>query len=135
MVGGMRHVVQMRETPTALVDLGPDGVVTVRIRNGARQSLADAKQNLDAALDERAGQRCPILVDIREAEPLEAEVRHYYSGQVLVDGFCALALLVDASPLGRMIGNVYLRVARPGIPTRLFTQPTQAHEWLTTQLQ
>jgi hypothetical protein len=125
----------MRETPTALVDLGPDGVVTVRIRNGARQSLADAKQNLDAALDERAGQRCPILVDIREAEPLDAEVRHYYSGQVLVDGFSALALLVDASPLGRMIGNVYLRVARPGIPTRLFTQPTQAHEWLTTQLQ
>ena len=125
----------MRETPTALVDLGPDGVVTVRIRNGARQSLADAKQNLDAALDERAGRRCPILVDIREAEPLDAEVRHYYSGQVLVDGFSALALLVDASPLGRMIGNVYLRVARPGIPTRLFTQPTQAHEWLTTQLQ
>jgi hypothetical protein len=125
----------MRETPTALVDLGPDGVLTVRIRNGAHQTLTDAQQNLGAALDERAGQRRPILIDIREAQPLEAEVRHYYSGQVLVDGFSALALLVDASPLGRMIGNVYLRVARPGIPTRLFTQPTQAHEWLATHLQ
>jgi hypothetical protein len=125
----------MRETPTALVDLGPDGVVTVRIRNGAHQTLADAAQNLGAALDERAGRRRPILVDIREAQPLDAEVRHYYSGQVLIDGFSALGLLVDASPLGRMLGNVYLRVARPGIPTRLFTQPTEAHEWLTSQLQ
>ena len=125
----------MRETPTALIDLGPNGFVTVRIRSGAQQSLADAKQNLGAALDERAGRRCPILVDIREAEPLDAEVRHYYSGQILIDGFSALAMLVDASPLGRMMGNVYLRVARPGIPTRLFTEPTQAHEWLATHLQ
>ena len=125
----------MRETPTALVDLGPDGVLTVRIRDGAHQSLADAKQNLGAALDERAGRRCPILVDIREAQPLDADVRHYYSGQVLVDGFSALALLVDASPLGRMIGNVYLRVARPGIPTRLFTHPAQARDWLADHLQ
>jgi hypothetical protein len=122
----------MRETPTALIDLGPDGIVTVRIRHGANQSLDDAKQNLGAALDERAGLRRPILVDIREAEPLDAEVRHYYSGQILVDGFSALAMLIDATPLGRMMGNVYLRVARPGIPTRLFTQPTPAHEWLAT---
>ena len=120
----------MRETPTALVDLGPDGILTVRIRDGAHQSLADAEQNLGAALAERGGERRPLLIDIREAKPLDAEVRHYYSGQVLVDGFSALALLIDASPLGKMMGNVYFRVARPGIPTRLFTQAAQAHEWL-----
>jgi hypothetical protein len=120
----------VRETPTALVDLGPDGILTVRIRDGAHQSLADAEQNLGAALAERGGERRPLLIDIREAKPLDAEVRHYYSGQVLVDGFSALALLIDASPLGKMMGNVYFRVARPGIPTRLFTQAAQAHEWL-----
>jgi len=125
----------VRETPTALVDLGPDGILTVRIRDGAHQSLADAEQNLGAALAERGGERRPLLIDIREAKPLDAEVRHYYSGQVLVDGFCALALLIDSSPLGKMMGNVYFRVARPGIPTRLFTQVAQAHEWLATHRQ
>ena len=125
----------MRETPTALVDLSPDGVLTVRIRDGAHQSLADAEQNLGAALAERGDRRRPLLIDIREAQPLDAEVRHYYSGQVLVDGFSALALLVDASPLGKMMGNVYFRVARPGIPTRLFTQVAQAHEWLESHRQ
>ena len=119
----------MRETNTALVGLGSDGVISVRIRTGAQQSLADAKANLGAALEARDGQRRPLLVDIRNALPLDAEVRHYYSGQVL-DGFTALAMLIDASPFGRMMGNIYLRVARPGIPTRLFTQPEPARAWL-----
>ena len=29
------------------------------------------------------------------------------------------------------VANVYLRVARPGIPTRLFTDEDDAIEWLT----
>jgi hypothetical protein len=125
----------MRETDTAQVALTDDGVLTVRIRRDAHQSVADARANLGAALDERAGRRRPLLIDVREARPLDAEVRHYYSGQVLVDGFTALALLVEASPLGRTMGNIYFRVARPGIPTRLFTEPGEAHAWLATHRQ
>jgi hypothetical protein len=32
--------------------------------------------------------------------------------------------------LGLMMGNVYFRVARPGIPTRLFTSADEANRWL-----
>ena len=120
----------MRETETAHVALGDDGVVSVRVRPGAQQSLADARENLGSALALREVVRRPLLVDIRKAAPLDAEVRHYYSGQVLVEGFSAIALLVEASPLGRMMGNVYFRVARPGIPARLFTDESQAVVWL-----
>jgi hypothetical protein len=120
----------MRETRTAVVELDGHGVLSVRIRSGANQSLADAEQNLGAALLERGGQRRPLLIDIREGQPLEAAVRHYYSGQVLVSGFTALALVVRATPLGRTVGNVYLRVAKPGIPTQLFSEPADARRWL-----
>ena len=51
-------------------------------------------------------------------------------GWPLEAGFTALALLVEGSPLGVMMGNVYFRVARPGIPARLFTKETGAIEWL-----
>jgi hypothetical protein len=120
----------MRETKTARVALGDDGVLTVSIQPSAKQTIENAKENLAAALATRDGQRRPLLIDIRGGQPLDAEVRHYYSGQVLVDGFTALGLLVDASPLGRMMGNVYFRVARAGIPTRLFTSDDDAHRWL-----
>ena len=119
----------MKQTRTAVIELTGDGVITVRVRPGERQSVADAKDNLDAALELRNGQRRPILIDIRDAVPLDAEVRRFYSGQVLV-GFSAMALLVKANPLGRMIGNIYLRIANTGIPTRLFTQEPKAIEWL-----
>lgn len=120
----------MPDTKTAAIHLSDDGLVVVRIRDGAYQSLDDAKTNLATALTVTAGHRRPLLVDIRTAKPLDAEARHHYSGQTLVDGFLALALLVDSSPFGRMMGNVYLRIARPGIPTQLFTDQRRAVEWL-----
>jgi hypothetical protein len=120
----------MRETKTGRVALGADGVITVSIQPSAKQTLDNARENLAAALATRDGKRRPLLIDIRGGQPLDADVRHYYSGQVLVDGFTALGLLVDASPLGLMMGNVYFRVARPGIPTRLFTNADEANRWL-----
>ena len=120
----------MRDTATANIYLGQDGIVFVRIRDDARQQKHDAIENLDAAVAETQGQRRPMLVDIRGAAPLDAETRHIYSGRTLVSGFTALALLVEGKPLGLMMGNVYFRVARPGIPARLFTDEPDALAWL-----
>src|SRR5262245_47339667 len=119
----------MQDTRTAAIVL-TEGVVTVRVRPGAQQTVADAQANIEAALTEAAGRRSPILVDITVALTLDAEVRRYYSGTVLIDGFTAMALLVKANPLGRMIGNIYLRVANTLIPTRLFNDEPAAREWL-----
>ena len=119
----------MADTPTARITL-EDGILLVRIRDGAHMRPADARENLKVAMSQTEGRRRPILVDITRCPPLEAETRHVYSGQPLVDGFTALALLIEASPLGRMMGNMYLRVARPGIPTQLFTSEPSATAWL-----
>ena len=124
----------MPDTKTARIHLNGEGLLVVRVNAGASQSLDDAKENLAAAVAQTAGQRRPLLIDIRSAKPLDADARHHYSGQTLVDSFCALALLVEASPFGRMMGNVYLRIARPGIPTQLFAEEAQARKWLMDYL-
>jgi len=120
----------MPETQTARINLSEDGLLIVRINDGAHQTLHNAKENLAAAVSETRGARRPLLIDIRKAQPLDADARHHYSGQTLVERFSALALLVDASPFGRMMGNVYLRIARPGIPTQLFADEAEAVAWL-----
>ena len=120
----------MPDTKTARIGLTGEGLLVVRVNVGARQSLDDAKENLAVAVAQTAGQRRPLLIDIRAAKPLDADARHHYSGQTLVDSFSALALLVEASPFGRMMGNVYLRVARPGVPTKLFADEARALGWL-----
>jgi hypothetical protein len=128
------NLIRMPETKTARIQLNSRGVLTVRIKDGSTQSLADAKENLALAVSETGGTRRPLLIDIRHALPVEAAARHHYSGRKLADAFSALALLVEASPFGRMMGNVYLRIAQPGIPTRLFSDEAQAKEWLNGHL-
>ena len=94
------------------------------------ESLEDAQENMTLVISACDGQRRLLLVDISRCVPLEPEVRHFFTGEVLVQSFRALAMLVEASPFGRMMGNVYLRVARPGIPTKLFHDEQEALRWL-----
>jgi len=119
----------MRETATAEIRLREDGILSMRIPRGIAQTLADAEDTMAIALAATAGTRRPLLVDIVGTKPLDAEIRHYYAGQRL-DPFLAVALLAHASPLGRMMGTVYLLVARPAIPSRLFTNEPEAVNWL-----
>jgi hypothetical protein len=120
----------MPETRTASIELAPNGVVLVRILNGARQSMPDASENLSTAIAIGTGRRRPILVDIRSAQPLAADVRRVYSGENVANAFTALALLIDASTVGRMMGNVYFSVARLPIPMQMFVMESKALEWL-----
>ncbi len=107
-----------------------DGYVMTRIHEGVAQSIEDARQNLAETIRTCGNVRRPLLVDISRCLPLEPEVRHFYTGEVLVESFLALALLVEASPFARMMGNVYLRIAQPGIPARLFSDEAEAAAWL-----
>jgi len=121
----------MPNTRTARISLTGDGVVVVKIRHGVTQSLEDAQANLTAAIDATAGRRRPLLVDIRGSQPVDAAVRHHYSGTRVADHFSALALVIDSTPLGRMVGNVYFRVAHLDLPKQLFAHESEATKWLT----
>lgn len=119
----------MLETRAARVEL-QDGLLVVRIRPGVHQTLEDARANIDACADLSGRGRPGLLLDLRQAVPLDPPVRHFYTGSVVVDVCSALALLVETNPLGRMIGNVYLRVANPGVPTQVFERERKALTWL-----
>jgi hypothetical protein len=118
-----------RETQTATVSREA-GFVLVRVRDGARQLLEHARENLGAAIECGAGTRCGLLIDIRRSEILDPAARHYYSGRQVSDAFSALALLVEANPVGRMMANVYLRIARLDLPSQIFSDEEKAKAWL-----
>lgn len=110
-----------------------DGLLVVRALPGVRQTLEDARENVAACEEILAGARPLMLLDLTHTVPLDPEVRHYYTGAVVVRVCSALALVVEASPLGRMIGNVYLRVSNPAVPTRVFDREAKAIAWLRTR--
>jgi hypothetical protein len=113
-----------------------EGIVVVEVHPNVRQELSDAEANIQAAISIRRGERRqPILVDIRFCEPLEPKVRHFYSGRKLAEAFTAIAIVAAATPFGRMMGNIYLHIANPGIPIQLFHAEDAALEWLRTWLE
>jgi hypothetical protein len=123
-------VMKTRTAEIAVEDDGTGPVVTVRVLPHVNQSLEDAHVNMEACVRAAGNRRCRLLIDISQAETLSADVRHYYSGGKLTEWFSAMALLVEASPMGRVMGNLYLRIARPGVPTQLFGDEAAALMWL-----
>ena len=119
----------LRNTRTARVEKSSQGIIITRILPEVRQNLSDAMENISASAEACGGQRMPIVVDLRQAMTLDAETRHYYTGKQLTDFFTSLAILVPAGSFGKMMGNLYLRVASPGIPSRLFDSETEALQW------
>jgi hypothetical protein len=115
---------------SAEISLRDDGIVYVKVRQGVVQTMEDATSNMDTALALRGDKKRPLMVDLRVAEPLTNEIRHHYSGTKIVDWYVAMAIVVSATPFGRMVGNVYMMLARPYVPIRLFESVEDAAAWL-----
>ena len=130
----MSVLAKSRTAEIAVDDDGSGPIVAIRILPHVMQSLDDARANIEGCIRAAEGRRCRLLIDIRRAESIPAEVRHYYSGEKLTEWFSAMAFLVEASALGQVMGNLYLRIARPGIPTRLFNDEEAAMDWLRKEL-
>jgi hypothetical protein len=124
----------VRDTRTARVEKTTEGIIITRVLPDIRQSLNDAVENVSVSAEACGGRPAPIIVDLRQAVPLDAETRHYYTGKQLTDFFISIAILVPIGAFGKMMGNLYLRVANPGVPSRLFDSETEAMRWSVQRL-
>lgn len=117
-------------TAVSHIHLNEAGILEVRILPGVEQSKHMAQENIAACLRCAEGQERPLLLDLTEAEPLEASVRRYYAGKEVYGAFKAIALLVSASPFGLAMGNFYISVARGMRNHKLFHDREEALAWL-----
>lgn len=110
-----------------------DWYIVARIDADVAQSPDDARANLATAIALSGAERLPLLLDISRCLPLTAQARQVFTGDSL-HAFRAIAIIIEASALGRMMGNVYLRIAQPGPRTQLFTSEATAIAWLQRTL-
>jgi hypothetical protein len=95
----------------------------------AEETLADAKEQLQHQRAMLDGKPLPFLMDIRRVRSLSRDARAYFASPPAADVFAATALLIS-SPLSRAVGNFFLGLNRPSMPTRLFTSDDEARAWL-----
>lgn len=127
--GDPAAIVRFQETTTSRYELRADGVIVQRVVGTRTQTLADARENTAAFAALAAGVKHPLVVDMRTNFALEPGVREHYASPEAVASCSAIALLIS-STAGRVIGNFFLALQSPTVPTRLFADDAEAIAWV-----
>jgi hypothetical protein len=105
------------------------GILFVSVRHPCDVGLNDARSAIEAERKLGAGKRLPTLVDMTGTLSIDREARRYFAGPETAAVQNATALIVS-SPFTQAIGNFFLGLNKPAIPTRLFTNKSDAIAWL-----
>lgn len=106
-----------------------DGICHTCVKPNAIIELDDAKQNTDAVTQLSNGLKYPLLVNLKEIYSISKEARDHFSMQGRSPGIVAIAMLIK-SPGSRIIGNFFITLSKPVVPTKLFTEEEKAIKWL-----
>jgi hypothetical protein len=114
----------------ATVELRDDGIVEFSYKPvhvdlpAARELLARTREALRDDVRPR-----PTLVIIGRAS-VDREAREYFACSDDNRALASRVAMVATNPLSRVIGNFFLGLNRPGVPTRLFGEVDAAVAWL-----
>jgi hypothetical protein len=117
------------ESKAQFASLDAEGILHVTAKPGASIALEDAQEIMRLLGVLGAGRPRPSLIDLTGMKAMSREARTYFAGPETGKIEKAAALLIT-SPLGRALGNFFMGLNKPIIPTRLFTSQDQALVWL-----
>jgi hypothetical protein len=105
-----------------------DGILYGRYAEGLDVSLDIAKELVESRILYSEGKSCPMLIDMKGVKSATPQAREYLA-TIGATHLKAGALIVG-SQMNMAIGNVFLMIDKPLVPTKLFTNEDRAVEWL-----
>lgn len=124
------------EIPKTALDLkcfyswmGGDGIARTKVKPGADIDLEAARENSKAINSFFTGKKYPLLIDARNVRTMTRDARNQFSTKGRETNTIAFAIVID-SPLSRVIGNFFMGINKPAVPTRLFDNTEDAEKWL-----
>jgi hypothetical protein len=105
-----------------------NGIICAR-HNSASFTFDMAQKLVEERLKISAGISRPILIDVKQCISIDVEAREYLSEGDSLKFVRAGAFLID-NPITKFIGNIFINVNRPTVPSKLFTDLNKALKWL-----
>ncbi|MES2589165.1 MAG: hypothetical protein V4622_09300 [Bacteroidota bacterium] len=110
--------------------MGEDGIARTKVKTAAEVNLEFAKENSVAVNSlSKKGEKFPLIVDARGIKSMTRDARNQFSTRGRKTFVTSFAIIID-SPLSRVIGNFFMGINKPAVPTRLFESEEKAKEWL-----
>ena len=72
----------------------------------------------------------PVLVHINNVKHVTKEARDYFGSKESCQKIKCCAIITN-SPITRVLGNFFLSLNKPLVPTKMFTNEERAKEWLS----
>lgn len=105
------------------------GICRTKPLAAAEIEIEHARENTAAVNTFYQGRKFPLLIDSRQVKSISREARQHFSTNGRETYTNAFAILVK-SPLSRVIGNFFMGINKPPLPSRLFDNEEDAVEWL-----
>ncbi|HEU4719020.1 MAG TPA: STAS/SEC14 domain-containing protein [Bacteroidia bacterium] len=108
------------------------GYLLTHVKPGSEIGVNDARENTEAVISLSGGRNFPIVVDLRKIKSISKEARDHFSMRGRKPHVTAIAMVVS-SPLSRIIGNFFLGLNKPTVPTRMFSSEADGIKWLSKE--
>jgi len=109
--------------------MGEDGIARTKIKPGSEVTLEYAKENSIAVNSLYLGKKFPLLIDSRGIKSMSRDARNQFSTKGRETHVLAFGIVIS-SPISRVIGNFFMGINKPAVPTRLFENEVEAEKWL-----
>lgn len=109
--------------------MGKDGIARTCVKQGIDITLEYALENTHVVSSFFKGKKYPILIDSRGIGSMSYEARRHFSVRGRDTKTSAFGIIIG-STVSRVLGNFYLGINKPTVPTKLFDNEEEATEWL-----
>jgi hypothetical protein len=103
--------------------------IIVGIFKSEHIDLETAQRLAEYRIEATEGKLYPTIVNIKAVKSSTKAARDFFASEQGCKGIVAVAMIID-SPLGSMIGNFFVSISRPLVPTKIFTNEDDAKKWL-----
>ncbi|HRF99613.1 MAG TPA: hypothetical protein PKZ75_00770 [Bacteroidia bacterium] len=109
--------------------MGEDGIARTSVKPNIDIVLEHAVENSAVVTSFFKDKKFPILIDARNIKSMSYEARHHFSAHGRETKTNAFGIIIG-SPISRVLGNFYLGINKPAVPTKLFDNEEDATKWL-----
>lgn len=121
--------INTKETPRSYYWLGDNNILyVVSKKNAPKVNIDETRKMLDDFADAANGKRFCILADVTYSTPNDKATREFIAEEF--PKIVSALAMISASPLGRMVANLFFSLKPTPYPAKMFSTEKEAVEWL-----
>lgn len=110
--------------------MGEDGIARTKVKAGSAVKLEHAQENSVVVNGFYIDRKFPLLIDARGIKSITRDARNFFTTNGRQTNTLAFAIIIDSS-VSKVVGNFFLGINKPAVPTKLFLDESNAVEWLS----